>query len=375
MSIDSDGCSFGSSEGSALDCGNQSEPALLNRTLWKLQVPIGFSAFISSIYVLIFLVAVTMNVLIIGFIIYKKKLKKPSFVFLFCLAVIDLLEAISTVPFYIVTHVKGEWIIGETDAVRSMVCSMVGFYLSIFLSSSVYMLGIISVDRFLYIVCAFRYKRIMKPWSALLIVIVVFIFPLAISTTPFYGFGEFFFFVAAGVCLFRWRGSVRYLVTYCSVVLIPIVVLFIFTLVTYCYVRRYLRGDKRVGVDTSLTSQKEKSEHTKVLNRMFGFLLLVQVICFFPGFLTAFIGSIVDFRNVPDALLIIDFVLVLSNAALNPIVQALVWREFRVALWSQMRRVFCFCCCCCCSSEKKPSQVANNSGVSTGSSGLSNTSL
>ena len=41
-------------------------------------------------------------------------------------------------------------------------------------------------------------------------------------------------------------------------------------IMTHCYVKRYLRGDKRVGVDTSLTRKRNQSTQK-------GFIILLYI--------------------------------------------------------------------------------------------------
>lgn len=317
---------------------------LLNESIWTLPVTVTSSALTATTYVIIFCVAVIFNPLIMVFIIRAKGLYQPSFIFLFCLALVDFLEALLSIPFYIATHIKHGWKFGDTDHDRQAVCDMVGLFLSVFLGVSVYLLAMISFDRFFYIVCSFNYKRYMKPWVAWLIVLSLCAVPVIISSLPLFGFSYFDFNQDFGACLFRWRGETAYVIVYSAFAFFPFVLIFIFTVITCCYLRRFISGKLNNRAKFVMRRQDSKVEERakqNTLTRLFALLLVTQIICFMPAFLTAFIGARFGYYVIPSQLFLIDFILLLANAAINPLIQSLVWKK--------LRKKLCFCrkskCC------------------------------
>ena len=320
-----------------LSAENMDVFAPMNESVWVVHTSVSGSTVTALLYGIVFFVAVSLNPIILAVIVVKRKLREPSFIFLFCLLVVDFFEAFLSIPFYIATHISREWIIGISDEERMSTCQMVGFLLTLFLSLSVHILALIALDRFIYFVFALKYTQVLKQWVAWFLVFVVLIICIIISSTPFYGFGELSFYQKAGACLFRWRGSsnnYQYVIVYSVEMLIPISAIFTFTLITYCYIKQHLR--RRTKRQSEWTSEENKIKpKVVVLNRIFALLLLTQVFCFGPALATVFIGAIVSFENVPDIVFLMDLVLVLSNAAINPIIQAVVWK--------QVRRVICKC--------------------------------
>ena len=302
------------------------------------QVQSGLTATVLSV---ILVTALIFNPLLMGFIIRDKKLSQPSYIFLFCLLVIDFLEALLSIPFYIATHILHGWKFGETDMERQAVCNMVGFFFNVFLSVSICILGIVSFDRFFYIVFALKYRRYMKPWVAWVMVIALCLIPVIVSAFPLFGFSYFEFNQSFGACLPRWRGQTPYVIVYVLVALVPYVLVFVFTTITCCYLRRYVSGSLHSRTfSLRQNSQVEERGRQSLLTRLFALLLVTQIVCFMPGFLTAFIGARFSYYIIPQEVFLVDFILVLANAAINPIIQSLVWKKLRNKL--------CWCCQCRC---------------------------
>ena len=310
----------------------------VNESIWAVHMSVTGSIITALLYGVVFLVGALLNPIIIAVIVVKKRLREPSFIFLFSLAVVDFSEVFLSTPFYIATHIGQEWIIGTTDEEKRGTCEMVGFFVTLFLSVSVHILALIAFDRFFYIVFAVKYHKFLKQWIAWLLVLSVFFICVIISSPPLYGFGELFFFQTAGACLFRWRGSgsnYQYVLFYSVEVLIPISAIFLFTLITFCYIKRHLHKRNKRELEWTTKEHKVKPK-VAVLNRIFGLLLITQIICFGPALSTVLVGAIISFENIPDVVLLIDLILVLSNGAINPVIQAIVWK--------QVRTVMCKCC-------------------------------
>lgn len=304
------------------------------------------ASFIAVVYSIIFLVAFFWNLFIICFFLRNKNhLKDPSSVFLFCLALVDFLEAFSSIPFYIAALVMGEWRFGDSDEERQRVCSAIAFFLSIFLLVSVHLLAVIAFDRCLYVVYALRYKKLLKSWSAWILVVAVNAVPVIIASTPFYGFGVFGFVPSFGACLFRWAMDRRYVLMFALEAMIPIMAIVVFTLWTYVYVRRFVRRSGRRRSQWTIRQQgvareqKKTVRQQKTLTRLFFSLLVCQLICFTPGLLTAFLGFFTNYETIPPEVLLVDFVFILLNAALNPIVQSVLKKPIRDSLYHLIKGI------------------------------------
>ena len=322
--------------------------SVLNECLWKPEVPYSqpLVVLIVLFYFVILLLAVAWNGLVI-FVFVKNRLKlwqEPSSVFLFTLAVVDVLEAVLSLPFYITAFIAGGWIFGSTDVIREGMCVAVGFIFSVFLLATVHLIALISFDRFLYIVYPLKYTQWMNSFRALCLTGIVSIVPLILASTPLFGFGKFGYSPFLGVCLFRWEGEQAYVITVVAEVLIPIVATIVFTVWTYIHAKRYLRR-RHMRQASYVASQGDISARNQKVNRaltrIFVLLLVSQAICFTPGIITAVIGFFVGFVNIPTAIFLIAFVVIISNAGINPIIQSLSRRQFRHYPYLLIRKLSC----------------------------------
>lgn len=330
--MNASGCDWKNGSG---DCGCEISPRL-NECMWQIPHSEPVAGIIAFAYIIIFVLAFLWNMFVIGiFLKDRKLLKQPSSVFLLALAVVDFLEALLSIPFYIAALIGGGWIFGDTDDTRQGVCTAIGFFLSVFLFTTLHLLALLSFDRFLYIVFAVKYDQWMKPWRALLLGMVVSIVPLILASTPLYGFGALRFSETLGVCAFQWIGQRVYVVVVGIEALLPITAIVVFTLWPYIYVKRFLKRRHKRQLQFTKTRQDlfelntRKQQHERVLTRVFSLLLVSQLVCFTPGILIAFVGFFIGYENIPPAIPLIAFVIIISNAAINPIIQSLTRRSIR----------------------------------------------
>ncbi|XP_072255380.1 proteinase-activated receptor 1-like [Pyxicephalus adspersus] len=141
---------------------------------------------VPTIYTVVFLLALPLNIMAIIIFLVKMKVKNPSVVYMLNLATADVLF-ISFLPFYIVYRFsKNNWITGEgmcRFAIATFYCNM---YCSILLMTS------ISVDRFLAVVYPVRslsWRTINRAWlvcGAIWVVSLVSAVPLLLGKQTIY---------------------------------------------------------------------------------------------------------------------------------------------------------------------------------------------
>uniref|UniRef100_A0A8C5Q482 Proteinase-activated receptor 1 n=1 Tax=Leptobrachium leishanense TaxID=445787 RepID=A0A8C5Q482_9ANUR len=119
---------------------------LISNVTFTFLSSVWLTKFIPSVYTVVFIIAIPLNVLSILIVIFKMKIRKPAVVYMLNLAVADVLF-ISVLPFKITYHFLGNnWPFGSgmcRFVTAAFYCNM---YCSILLMTS------ISVDRFLAIV-------------------------------------------------------------------------------------------------------------------------------------------------------------------------------------------------------------------------------
>ena len=323
----------------------ESNNSLLNDSMWEFPYSPTHPA-IAAAYILILIVASVWNLLLIVVMIRNRSVcREPAAIFLFMLAIVDFVTAVGFTPFNTVTAIANGFIFGPTDVIRIGLCKTLAFLLSVFVILSLFILALISFDRFLIIVYSLNYERIMKPWRALLLFVVVCIPSVIICIPPFFGFGHYGYSVHVGSCLFQWAGQGPYVALYVTLAVIPIIAAFVFSLITYIYIRRFFNRQRRQASRWSIDVDKVTETHKtrqNSLTRIFLALSATQAICFLPPTLSAFVSVFIGVENIPDAVLTISLILVMSNTAINPIVQSIFRKEMRQVIHSILRICKCY---------------------------------
>lgn len=92
---------------------------------------------------------------------HLESLKKSSTMFLFNLALVNLLMTVLFMPFMVVASAAEEWIIGQSDTERDILCQITAFMFAYTVGISIHTLAAVSFDRFLSIVKPHYHKRYM----------------------------------------------------------------------------------------------------------------------------------------------------------------------------------------------------------------------
>ena len=106
---------------------------------------------------------------------HSKSLKKSSTMLLFNLVLINLLMTVLYMPLMVVASAAGEWIIGQSDSERDILCQITAFVFAYTVGVSIHTLAAISFDRFLSIVKPHHHRKYMTWKVALGIVVFIWV--------------------------------------------------------------------------------------------------------------------------------------------------------------------------------------------------------
>ncbi|XP_012562943.1 alpha-1A adrenergic receptor [Hydra vulgaris] len=141
---------------------------------------------IKSLYLFIcFFLGVCGNSIVIIAIIKNKKLQTITNCFVLNLAITDLLFAVCEIPTIIFTTISKKWLLGR------FVCDGVGFLNSLFCTTSIWTLVMISINRYFNVAKATQVKSLYTKKRTILIIIGVWMFSAIISFPPLVGWSEF----------------------------------------------------------------------------------------------------------------------------------------------------------------------------------------
>ena len=272
------------------------------------------AAVVFSVEMILALIANGMVLLIT--ITQRKSWKQSSTIFFTSLILAHLVMALLCMPFLIIFFAAGEWIFGSTDAeTQGTYLFLILFFLYTALVI-VMTVAALSVDRFFFIVKPHLHKRFMRPWVALTLTIIIWILAVPLSIVVFFETSN---------------SIILLLVTIVGIILVT-------SVWTFCFTCRFINNQSVTAGESAYASRKKR------LFGIFGSMLIVYIICFFP----IIIYFILDmFIEVPEEYGLVATVCFVFITIANPIVQAYFRPEIKSVLLSRCPLLSAYVCCSC----------------------------
>jgi hypothetical protein len=239
---------------------------------------------------------------------------QPSTIFLDSLLIGDLVVVVVVYPFAVVSGCSGQWMFGSGVIEKHRFCQFVGFFVVNAVLMVTGALSVVSFDGCLFIVGPLICRRFMGLPTALGVIIGLWITCAVLNSTPFYGFGEFAFDCAGGLCTAEVDCEPEYIAYMLVLFGAPVVIVVVTSVWTCCFAGSFVAGIDVVEQDHRLFAGQGRR-----ICGIFGVLLLVCVICFFPVLFAAALAAVV--RVPPVVFAIADVFLSLLFVA-NPVVQS-----------------------------------------------------
>ncbi|XP_069744176.1 melanopsin-A [Narcine bancroftii] len=273
------------------------------------------------------------NFLVIYAFCRSKDLRSPSNTFIINLAISDFFMSITQTPIFFTTSVHKRWIFGEKG------CELYAFCGALFGITSMITLVVIAVDRYFVITRPLASIGILSKKRAILILLGVWLYSLAWSLPPFFGWSAY---VPEGLmtsCTWDYMTftpSVRAytMLLFCFVFFIPL------GIIIYCYVfifRAILstnRDVEKIGGNTHKESRKQfhRIKNEWKMAKIALIVILLYIISWSPYSivaLTAFAGYasfLTPYMNSVPA------VIAKASAIHNPIIYAITHPKYRLAI-------------------------------------------
>ena len=242
---------------------------------------------VAAVLSLITLAALIANITVLSITLYQRKSwKQSSTIFFTSLILGHIAVNILYTPLTIIALATGEWIFGSTDEEKRGTCDFAAFIFMYIIVVQALTVDAISFDRFLFIVKPHLHKRFMRPRVALTLTIAIWLIAALLSSTPFYGLGEFVYTDWFGSCLpvFTNYTYGAYAVVLAVSVFLVVVITSIWT---FCFTYKFLRDQSVIAGEESVYASKKKR-----LFGIFGAMLLVYCICLMPAFIAIAIAPL-----------------------------------------------------------------------------------
>ncbi|XP_038044477.1 alpha-1D adrenergic receptor-like [Patiria miniata] len=287
------------------------------------------------------------NLAVICVILTDKKLQTTTNVFVFNLAVADVLTC-AVVPVQAVTILNDELVI------PSWLCKLVAFCSLTCIGCSINSLALIAVNRLVGITTTAMYHKLYTAFKLFLMIVVSWGVPVATATIPlFTGYAKYGFNPIFKSC--TWTSNKSDIITYAkfiSVMYFPLqfAILFLSYLKIYLYVRRTTKSMMRHDTNGSGPQKCQRQlwkRQVTVTKNLFK-VVCVFFLCITPYFITLGLQS-----NVAKSLLSYAGVILISNSAVNPIIYGTKHPDFRTAFAHILR---------CRRKKRKPESAKGISG-------------
>ena len=300
------------------------------------------SGLVTAIFLLLLLViGLPWNLLVIVTIVKQKLYTQPTIILLLSLVINDLL-LLFHLSLEMVTGFSGEYVFGSSDSVRCSVCNNTGFVTLLCSLNSIFTIGLMSIDRFLFIYKPLHYDRYLTKWRTVIAMAVTWVVAVAMGTLPLLKFGTIMYTAQVFSCNINFipGGFAIFLLIVICFAILPVIV---FNVWVCCIVQKNIRAIYKVGQikledKTYRSVKKKRHEKERHMYLVFGALLCSNIITWLPIIMISLL--LLSHKTVSRNAIVAAQVLFLSQVTVHPIIETALLKEVRVPLLAILFR----CC-------------------------------
>lgn len=304
------------------------------------------TSLIQAVIILLFLIiGLPSNAIIILSIIWQKLYKETTHILLLNLVISDLLVCLLVMPTTIIAGFSGGFIFGDSDYVRCQVCQT-GLIFTGLTVLSVNILGLISLDRFIFIKFPFKYNKYVTVPRVIIIVIAVWLISILEAVMPLFKFGEVKYAYSMSSCVTTFTGKVvnkYYSVSLVVLNLVPIIVIIVTNIWIACLVKKQIRKvymtrktlSNKLDVikyNNEIRKKVHKTRNKKqlVLIRAFGAILVTNLIVWTPLVISTLLLQIVDEDTIPIGMYTLVYVCLMVHSVVHPLIEGCLISEIKM---------------------------------------------
>ena len=270
-----------------------------------------------------------------------KLLKQPASIYLFTLAITDILISILVTFTTLTAEAAGEFVFGFSDFSRCISCKFFGVSMHLLVAVSLHTLAALSIDRFVLLTQPIHYRSIFTWKRAVLIEVIIWAISIVVAVPPLYKFGDYEYNLAFAFCNGRWTGenggtpNFYYILFYSLEALIPIFILmftniWIVKIAKKVLKQRITRQRTFRGSNSDADGEESKYRHQqKQLIRVFGALFIAHIVCWAPVLTIMFVALGLGASNIPLEAFVAGWLAFLTNPVIHPILETFFVKELR----------------------------------------------
>ena len=293
------------------------------------------------------LIGLPWNLMVIVTIIKEKLYKEPTIVLLLNLVILDILMLVVVIPLNIVIGAAGEYILGDSDAARCGSCQY-GFLTTFFPLMSIYTVAMMALDRFIYLYKPLRYEKWITIPRILIVLLVTWVVIIIIAALPLMvDFGDIVFIRQVSSCIVRFAEERFYFRMVIMLFCPPLVLLILCNIGVIYIVQKNIREvyatNKTMNSEDKEFNEKNKKKRLKKnlhLVRVFGALLLSNILSWLPIIIITFISLFTPLENLPTFIVVASFLLFNSQITIHPILES----RFISSVRKPLKKMILGCC-------------------------------
>lgn len=288
----------------------------------------------SSILILINAVSLVGNMLVALTMYRSPRLRKTSDIYIFALAVTDLLWSTCVMPLTVVTLITGTWNFSAT------VCEFQASIDYFVLFSSPVTMGLAAFNRYMRIVKPKHYKVVFSLKRSVMLLVVSWLLLVSyIITARSTHWQRFDFISEYALCGNVYSSERNALIHYCATISVFFFLPFAVFVFSYYHVYRIIRQhNRRVGLSfhNSVTHTRLTIQEIKISRSLF-FIIAVFVVCWLPTWAIALLKRLQPALTLHRSVQLIPVYLPFLSSAINPFVYAGNDPTFK----SEFKKLFC----------------------------------
>ncbi|XP_035426271.1 melanopsin [Cygnus atratus] len=274
------------------------------------------------------------NFLVIYVFCRSRTLQKPANIFIINLAVSDFLMSITQSPVFFTNSLHRRWIFGEKG------CELYAFCGALFGITSMITLMVIALDRYFVITKPLASVRVMSKKKALIILVGVWLYSLAWSLPPFFGWSAY---VPEGLLTscswdyMTFTPSVRAytMLLFCFVFFIPLIAIIYSYVFIFEAIKKANKSIQTFGCkhgNKELQKQYQRMKNEWKLAKIALIVILLYVISWSPYSVVALVAFAGYSHVLTPFMNSIPAVIAKASAIHNPIIYAITHPKYRAAI-------------------------------------------
>ncbi|GAB1294874.1 C-C chemokine receptor 1-like protein 1 [Apodemus speciosus] len=283
---------------------------------------------LTRLHYLVFVIGVIGNVLVVLVLIQHKRLRNMTSIYLFNLAVSDLVFLFS-LPFWVDYIMKGDWVFGNA------MCKVISGFYYLGLYSDMFFITLLTIDRYLAVVHAVFALRARTVTFGIISSIITWVLATLVSIPCLYVFkAQMEFTYHTCKVVLPKKSLIRFFLKFQALTMNILGLILPLLAMIICYTRII-----------NVLHRRPNKKKAKVMRLIFVITLLFFLLLT-PYYLAAFISAFEDVLFTPSCLrsqhvdlaLMITEALAYTHCCVNPVIYVFVGERFRKYLWQLFRR-------------------------------------